>query len=325
MKNYAEVIEYLFAQLPMFTRDGATAIDFDHDKTQMLCSALENPQNKFKSIHIAGTNGKGSSSHMLASVLSASGLKTGLYTSPHLVDFRERIRINGPVIPENTVVDFFLQNQTLIESIKPSFFELTVALAFDYFAKEKVDIAIIEVGLGGRLDSTNIITPELCLISNIGLDHMNILGDTLIEIAAEKAGIFKHGVPIVVSEKQEELVELFLEKANHKEAELTFATDRYAIKEVERKIDGLHIVINNLEAQANFSIISDLAGSYQLKNILGVLTCFDKLKELGYHISDDQIKFGLAHVQQETGLRGRWETLSNKPWIICDTGHNEDG
>ena len=325
MKNYSEVIEYLFAQLPMFTRDGITAIDFEHDKTQLLCSALENPQNKFKSIHIAGTNGKGSSSHMLASVLRASGLKTGLYTSPHLVDFRERIRINGAVIPEINVVDFFQQNRALIESIKPSFFELTVALAFDYFAKEKVDIAIIEVGLGGRLDSTNIIQPELCLISNIGLDHMNILGDTLIEIAAEKAGIFKQGVPIVVSEKQSELVELFVEKANQKDAELIFATDRYLIKGVESKIDGLHVLVSNLHSQVDFSIISDLSGSYQLKNILGVLTCFDKLRELGYNISHDQIKFGLAHVQRETGLRGRWETLANNPWIICDTGHNEDG
>src|SRR5690606_12507706 len=199
---------------------------------------------------------------------------------------------------------------------------ITVALAFDCFAKEEVDIAIIEVGLGGRLGSTNIIKPAICLISNIAMYNMNILGDTLIEIAAELAGIFKQGVPIVVSETQDELVELFLEKANQKDAELIFATDRYIIKDVERKIDGLHIVINNLETQSNFSVISDLAGSYQLKNILGVLTCFDKLKELGYHISDDQIKFGLAHVQQETGLRGRWEKLSNKPWIICDTGHN---
>jgi len=325
MKNYAQVIEYLFAQLPMFTRDGASAIQFDHDNTRLLCTALGNPQDKFKSVHIAGTNGKGSSSHMLASVLRTSGLKTGLYTSPHLVDFRERIRINGAMIPEENVVEFFHKNKVLIDSIKPSFFELTVAMAFDYFAKEKVDIAIIEVGLGGRLDSTNIIRPELCLISNIGLDHMNILGDTLIEIAQEKAGIIKNGVPVVISEKQEELVQVFEDKAAQAKTELIFASDRYLIKEVERELDGLHMIITNLIAQADFAMITDLAGSYQQKNILGVLTCLDKLRELGYSISDTEIQYGLSHVQQETGFRGRWETLSAIPWVICDTGHNEDG
>lgn len=325
MKNYAQVIEYLFAQLPMFTRDGASAIQFDHDNTRLLCAALDNPQDKFKSIHIAGTNGKGSSSHMLASVLRASGLKTGLYTSPHLVDFRERIRINGEVIPEKNVVEFVHQSSELIDSIKPSFFELTVAMAFDYFAKEKVDIAIIEVGLGGRLDSTNIIHPELCLISNIGLDHMNILGDTLIEIATEKAGIIKNDVPVVISEKQEELVQVFKDKASQVKTELIFASDRYLIKEVDREFDGLHMIIKNLITQTDFAMITDLAGSYQQKNILGVLTCLDKLRELGYSISDTQIQYGLSHVQQETGLRGRWETLSSTPWVICDTGHNEDG
>src|SRR5690606_35328758 len=202
MKTFAEVIEYLFARLPMFTRDGASAINPDVDKTLLLCQALGNPNQKFKSMHIAGTNGKGSSSHMLASVLAASKLKTGLYTSPHLVDFRERIRIDGKMIPEQLVVDFVNDHRELIEELKPSFFEVTVAMAFDYFAKEKVDIAVIEVGLGGRLDSTNIILPELCLITNIGMDHMNILGDTMEQIAGEKAGIIKPHVPVVISEKQ---------------------------------------------------------------------------------------------------------------------------
>ncbi|VTQ04435.1 bifunctional folylpolyglutamate synthase/dihydrofolate synthase [Sphingobacterium daejeonense] len=222
MKTFTEVIEYLFARLPMFTRDGASAINPDVDKTLLLCQALGNPQNKFKSIHIAGTNGKGSTSHMLASVLAKAGYKTGLYTSPHLVDFRERIRVDGEMIEQQTVVDFVNNHRKLIEEIQPSFFEVTVAMAFDYFAKVNVDIAVIEVGLGGRLDSTNIISPELCVITNIGMDHMNILGDTLEQIAGEKAGIIKPNTPVVISERQNEIQQVFIQKAKEGNSPLFF-------------------------------------------------------------------------------------------------------
>ncbi len=325
MKTFAEVIEYLYARLPMFTRDGASAINPAVDKTLLFCQALGNPQDKFKSVHIAGTNGKGSTSHMLASVLASSGLKTGLYTSPHLVDFRERIRINGAMIPEQVVVDFINENLGLIEEIQPSFFEVTVALAFDYFAKEKVDIAVIEVGLGGRLDSTNIIHPELCIITNIGMDHMDILGNTLAEIAAEKAGIIKANVPVVISERQEEIEHVFIEKASESHSEIIFAEDRYQLNQVERKQTGLHVSVQNLDTRVNHIWHLDLSGSYQKKNILGVLTAIDQLRFQGYQINDDQVSYALSNVQDSTGLRGRWETLSVSPWIICDTGHNEDG
>lgn len=325
MKTFAEVIEYLFARLPMFTRDGASAINPDVDKTLLLCQALGNPHQKFKSIHIAGTNGKGSSSHMLASVLAASKLKTGLYTSPHLVDFRERIRIDGKMIPEQLVVDFVNDHSELIEDLKPSFFEVTVAMAFDYFAKEKVDIAVIEVGLGGRLDSTNIILPELCLITNIGMDHMNILGDTLEQIAGEKAGIIKPQVPVVISEKQTEIEHVFINKAKEGDSPIFFAEDYYQVHQVEKKQTGLDITVESKTTKECLTWQLDLSGSYQKKNILGVLTAIDQLKELGYELAEEDIREGLRNVQESTGLRGRWQTLSTDPWIICDTGHNEDG
>lgn len=325
MKTFTEVIEYLYARLPMFTRDGASAINPDVDKTLLLCEALGNPHKKFKSIHIAGTNGKGSSSHMLASVLAASGYKTGLYTSPHLVDFRERIRLNGAMIPQQQVVDFVNKHQELIEEIQPSFFEVTVALAFDYFATEKVDIAVIEVGLGGRLDSTNIISPELCLISNIGMDHMNVLGDTLEEIAGEKAGIIKANTPIVISEKQADIQHVFIEKAATMQAELTFATDVLELVRADRTTEGLQVEVLHKATQEKQQWLCDLTGTYQQKNILGVLTSIQKLKELGYVLPDEKVAYGLSHVQESTGLRGRWQTLQTSPWVICDTGHNEDG
>ncbi|WP_312696830.1 bifunctional folylpolyglutamate synthase/dihydrofolate synthase [Sphingobacterium mizutaii] len=325
MKTFAEVIEYLFARLPMFTRDGASAINPDVDKTLLLCQALGNPHQKFKSIHIAGTNGKGSSSHMLASVLAASKLKTGLYTSPHLVDFRERIRIDGKMIPEQLVVDFVNDHRELIEDLKPSFFEVTVAMAFDYFAKEKVDIAVIEVGLGGRLDSTNIILPELCLITNIGMDHMNILGDTMEQIAGEKAGIIKPHVPVVISEKQTEIEHVFINKAKEGDSPIFFAENYYEVHQVEKKQTGLDITVESKTTKECLTWQLDLSGSYQKKNILGVLTAIDQLKELGYELAEEDIREGLRNVQESTGLRGRWQTLSTDPWIICDTGHNEDG
>ncbi|WP_293933193.1 bifunctional folylpolyglutamate synthase/dihydrofolate synthase [Sphingobacterium sp. UBA6645] len=325
MKTFAEVIEYLYARLPMFTRDGASAINPDVDKTLLFCEALGNPHQQFKSIHIAGTNGKGSTSHMMASVFAASGYKTGLYTSPHLVDFRERIRIDGQMIPEQRVIDFINDHKDLIEEIKPSFFEVTVAMAFDFFANEKVDIAIIEVGLGGRLDSTNIINPEFCMITNIGMDHMNILGDTLEEIAGEKAGIIKPNTPVVISERQESIQHVFVEKAEENNAPLYFANDCYQVTGLERKADGLHISINNKEDNSTSAWHLDLAGGYQQKNILGVLCAIDQLRAMSFNLLEEQVAYGLSHVQESTGLRGRWQTLSTKPWIICDTGHNEDG
>src|SRR5690606_14391560 len=260
-----------------------------------------------------------------ASVFAASGYKTGLYTSPHLVDFRERIRIDGQMIPEQRVIDFINGHKDLIEEIKPSFFEVTVAMAFDFFAKEKVDIAIIEVGLGGRLDSTNIIKPELCMITNIGMDHMNILGDTLEEIAGEKAGIIKPNTPVVISERQESIQHVFVEKAKENHAPLDFANDHYQVNGLERKADGLHLSINNKEDNSTSAWHLDLAGGYQQKNILGVLCAIDQLRAMGFNLPEEQVAYGLSHVQESTGLRGRWQTLSTKPWIICDTGHNEDG
>lgn len=323
--TYNEVIEYLYARLPMFTRVGVSAYKKDLDNTLALCQALDNPQHKFKSVHIAGTNGKGSSSHMLASVLAEAGYKTGLYTSPHLVDFRERIRINGMIIPEQQVIDFVERQKVLIERIQPSFFEVTVAMAFDYFAQEEVDVAVIEVGLGGRLDSTNIICPELCLITNIGMDHMNLLGDTLPEIAGEKAGIIKRGIPVVISERDSRTASVFEEKASQEEAPIYFASDLLQATLISQTDLQLEVAVTGTLQEMNARFQLDLKGSYQLKNLLGVLVSIDRLRVVGYQVSDADIHKGLQAVQQNTGLQGRWQTLSTNPFIICDTGHNEDG
>ncbi|WP_437922331.1 bifunctional folylpolyglutamate synthase/dihydrofolate synthase [Sphingobacterium sp. LRF_L2] len=325
MNTYDAVIEYLYARLTMFTRDGATAIKKDVDNTLRFCSHLGNPQTKFKSLHVGGTNGKGSTSHMLASILASAGYKTGLYTSPHLVDFRERIRINGHMIEEERVVRFVQQYQPLIEEIKPSFFEVTVALAFDYFAKEHVDIAIIEVGLGGRLDSTNIIRPELSLITNIGMDHMNLLGDTVQEIAFEKAGIIKSNIPVIVSERDNSVAQVFQNKAAEMESPLCFASDRLEIIDSKRSAHGLEVCVGVVDAHQKKTWTMELTGLYQRKNLLGVLTAVDELRKQGWDIDDTSVQNGLLHVSTNTGLRGRWQTLSTSPWIICDTGHNEDG
>ena len=323
MNTYAEVIDYLYSRLPMFTRDGASAYKKDLDRTIAMCEAVDNPQNKFKTIHVAGTNGKGSSSHMLASILATAGYKTGLYTSPHLVDFRERIRINGAQISEQFVIDYVNRQKDLIEEIQPSFFEATVAMAFDYFAQEEVDIAVIEVGLGGRLDSTNIISPEVCLITNIGLDHMNLLGDTLEEIAFEKAGIIKKNTPIVISETNEITAPVFIKKANEEAASLIFADQ--ILQSARLSKDAISQTVEIIRQDNVKTYKLDLTGSYQLKNIVGVLTVIEQLKELGYSFTEEHIKDALANVQTNTGLQGRWQTLSTDPFIICDTGHNEDG
>lgn len=300
--TYQQTLDYLFSQLPMFQRVGASAYKADLNNTIELCNLLNNPQNKFKSIHIAGTNGKGSTSHMLASILQEAGYKVGLYTSPHLVDFRERIKINGVMISEESVIDFVKKHKTDFENINLSFFEWTVGLAFDYFSTQKVDVAVVETGLGGRLDSTNIITPELSIITNIAKDHMQFLGDTLEKIAVEKAGIIKPKVPVVIGETQKEIEQVFISKAKDLDSKIYFADQ---------------IIYRVLH--------SDLKGSYQVKNIKTVLASIIQLQQNGYHVTEQNIKDGLLNVVKNTGLMGRWQTLGENPKIICDTGHNEAG
>lgn len=331
--SYSDVISYLYSRLPMFSRVGADAIKADLINTEKFCSHLSEPQNKFKSIHIGGTNGKGSSSHMLAAILQTAGYKTGLYTSPHLKDFRERIRINGKMISKREVLGFVNDNYEFIENLEPSFFEVTVAMAFHHFAVNEVDIAIIEVGLGGRLDSTNVIHPELSLISNIAFDHMNILGNTLPLIAGEKAGIIKKGVPVIISQKQDEVADIFIKKAAEQQSKIKFASEEWLIKKSSSqqnlpeflKVD-ISQKIKTIPPYFSFSAIElDLTGTYQLKNLGGVLSAVKQLRELGYKISDQDTTVALRQVKALTGLMGRWQMLQEGPLIICDTGHNEDG
>lgn len=323
MNTYAEVIDYLYSRLPMFTRDGASAYKKDLDRTIALCQAVGNPQQRFKTIHVAGTNGKGSSSHMLAAIFAQAGYKTGLYTSPHLVDFRERIRINGHKIEEQFVVDFVVSQQELMEQVQPSFFEATVAMAFDYFAKEQVDIAIIEVGLGGRLDSTNIIFPEVALITNIGLDHMNILGNSIEEIAREKAGIIKANTPIVIAETNPSTAPVFSAIASQLAAPIIFADQCLSATCLYKDLHRQRFLIQSDSQVTEYDL--DLTGSYQSKNLLGVLAVVEQMQKKGYTLHAENISYALAHVQQLTGFQGRWQTISTSPLMICDTGHNEDG
>ncbi|WP_134091228.1 folylpolyglutamate synthase/dihydrofolate synthase family protein [Olivibacter sp. XZL3] len=325
--NYLEVIDYLYSRLPMFTRDGSAAFKKDLTNIRALCDALKNPERAFKSIHIAGTNGKGSSSHMLAAILQTAGYKTGLYTSPHLLDFRERIKIDGELVPQAFVVDFVKTNQDLIEAIQPSFFEVTVAMAFRYFADAAVDIAVIETGLGGRLDSTNIIEPVMSLITNIGYDHMNMLGNSLTEIAGEKAGIIKRKTPIVVSERQEAIDSIFINRAQELAAPIVFATDQWIIEACSMEAQSQHLkaIPKETGALKAIDIHLDLRGSYQQKNLPGVLSSICVLQENGFTITERHLVDSLAKVQALTGLMGRWQTLSTQPLTICDTGHNEAG
>jgi len=331
--DYQQTLNYLYSQLPMFTRDGASAFKKDLTNTLELCKRLGDPHKKFKSVHIAGTNGKGSTSHMLAAISQTAGYKTGLYTSPHLRDFRERIRINGEMISEEHVIDFVEDHKQDFEDIKPSFFEMTVAMAFDAFAKAKVDIAIIEVGLGGRLDSTNIITPLLSVITNIGWDHMNMLGDTLPLIAGEKAGIIKPGIPVIVGEYQPEVADVFINKAKAENAPISFASEEWEILRAEagkRKSEAYSEYLE-FEIQKKGSGLKtldlrlDLPGIYQLKNAKTVLSAVEELRRQGFAISDEQVKSALGSVKRLTGLHGRWETLNHHLLTICDTGHNPEG
>ena len=318
--NYQQAIDYLYANLPIFQRVGAIAYKIDLTNTLKLCEAVGNPQTKFKSIHVAGTNGKGSTSHMLASVLQSSGYKTGLYTSPHLKDFTERIKINGQQIDQEFVVGFVNRIKPSIEAIKPSFFEITVAMAFDYFAQQKVDVAVVEVGLGGRLDSTNIITPEVSVITNISFDHKDLLGDTLEKIAFEKAGIIKPGIPVVVSERQPEVQHVFVTKASECKSEIHFAQDTF---QVEQSGKGLNVFKNKVPFISELDL--PLKGMYQAKNVGGVLKAVDILRQKGFNINGAQLVEGLQKSVQQTGLKGRWQQLGDRPLMICDTGHNYAG
>ena len=322
--TYEETLSYLYKNVPMFQQVGAVAYKGDLSNVLRLCEALGNPQKKFKSIHVAGTNGKGSTSHMLASIMQSAGYKTGLFTSPHLKEFTERIRINGQEVKRKFVVDFVNRIRPLIEEINPSFFEVTVAMAFEYFAQEYVDIAVIEVGLGGRLDSTNIITPDVSVITNIGWDHKDILGDTLEKIAAEKAGIIKPGVSVVISERQTGIDEIFIDRSLKVQAEIHFAVDRFSIIQ---KNDGQNISYDITDAGkiTLTDLHLPLQGYYQRKNLAGVVAAIDILRGKGWNLSNEIVKEGLLNVVSQTGLKGRWQKLSERPLMICDTGHNIDG
>ncbi len=326
--TYQETLDYMFAQLPMYHRIGATAYKADIQPTLDMMEALGHPERRFKSIHVAGTNGKGSVSHFMASILQEAGYKVGLYTSPHLVDFRERIRINGEMIPEEEVVDF-VSGQWSVVSGQYSFFEMTVGLAFDYFAREKVDVAVIEVGMGGRLDSTNVITPELSIITNIGLDHTQFLGDTLPKIAGEKAGIIKEGVPVVIGESQAETRPVFERVAEEHHAPITFADQHYLVDEelgIRNEELGTYCVHSLLTPHSSLLIQSQLTGAYQRKNLATVLQAVDVLREnSSFLIPHSSLQKGLARVVDNTHLRGRWEKIGERPLTICETAHNADG
>lgn len=323
--NYQETLDYLFNALPMFQRVGAAAYKADLTNTIALCSHLGNPQEQFKSIHVAGTNGKGSTSHTLASIFQSAGYKTGLYTSPHLKSFTERIRINGEEINKDDVVEFVATHKDFLDQLQPSFFEMTVGLAFWYFAKEQVDIAIIEVGMGGRLDSTNVISPELCVITNIGFDHTQFLGDTLPLIAGEKAGIIKQGVPVVVSHTQKEIQSVFLQKASSMEANLVFADQQWKVTRTQNP-DASPLARFQVKGRSDaFELEFGLRGDYQRFNLPGILEAVEQLRQKGWNLSKEALHMGLARVSEQTGLKGRWHILQTQPLTIADTGHNEAG
>jgi dihydrofolate synthase/folylpolyglutamate synthase len=323
--TYKETIDYLYAQLPMFSRIGVAAYKKDLHNTLELCNALGNPQQSFKSIHVAGTNGKGSTCHMLAAILQQAGYKTGLYTSPHVKEFGERIRVNGEMINESFVTGFVEHTRELTEKIQPSFFELTVAMAFDYFAAQKVDIAIIETGLGGRLDSTNVISPILSVITNIGFDHTNILGNTLPLIAYQKAGIIKKNTPVVIGEILPETKNVFVQEANEKEAPLFFAQSRFFAEFIEPTGNLLFCNVKDNQTNTVEKLRLDLNGIYQAKNICTVLCAVDLLKKQGYTLTESHLHTALENVKQLTGMRGRWDILQLHPTVIQDVAHNTDG
>ncbi len=320
LTTYSDTLQYLYDNLPIFQRIGAAAYKADLVNTEKLMDALDHPELKFRSIHIAGTNGKGSSSHMIASVLQEAGWKVGLYTSPHLKEFTERIRINGREVSRQFVVDFVNKIRPAIEGIHPSFFEITVAMAYEYFAQEKVDIAVIEVGLGGRLDSTNVITPLISLVTNISFDHKDLLGDTLAKIASEKAGIIKPHVPVIVSERQPEVAPVFVTKAQQTHSPVVFASDDISVS-----LDGDELTVRE-RGLAPWRVDQfPLLGIYQERNVAGVVATIRALASVGFAVSQENLARGLQHTVLNTSLKGRWQTIGMQPRVICDTGHNEAG
>ena len=333
MIDYQNTIDYLYSRLPMFSRIGAAAIKNDLHNTQLICTFLGNPENKFKTIHVAGTNGKGSTSHMLAAIFQKAGYKTGLYTSPHLYDFRERIKVNGEMCKKEFVTSFTNRVKPLIEEIEPSFFEITVGMAFDYFAAENCDIAIIETGLGGRLDSTNVIQPMLSLITNIGWDHMALLGNTLEAIASEKAGIIKKETPVVISESIAETKSVFVGKAALENAPIYFSEDFIELEAFENNWDTASFSFSQPLVQlsnkplfdAKFSISCDLPGKYQAKNLKGVLVACQLLADMGWKLNSSIIQQALVEIKASTGFMGRWECIQSNPRIVLDVAHNEHG
>ena len=323
--TYEETLAYLYQQLPMFSRVGIAAYKKDLDNIKALCKSLGDPQDQLTCIHVAGTNGKGSTSHMLAAILQEAGYKTGLYTSPHIKDFGERIRINGEMINEDFVVDFVARTKDIFTALSPSFFEVTVAMAFEYFAQEKTDIVIIETGIGGRLDSTNIITPILSVITNISFDHMDILGDTLPAIAKEKAGIIKQNIPVIIGETIKETKDVFINAANEKQSPISFAEEKYLVEYIGLEGVLLFCNIKNLETNIVEKLRLDLSGAYQSKNARTVLCCVDALRKLGFAIPESALHNGLENVKGLTGFYGRWEIIQKNPTIILDAAHNKDG
>lgn len=323
--NYQETIDYLYSRLPMFSRSGPVAYKADLSNTIQLCECLGNPQFKFKSIHVAGTNGKGSVSHMLAAILQTAGYKTGLYTSPHLKDFRERIRIDGEMVSEDFVITFTEKIQPEFDLIDPSFFEVTVAMAFEYFALNQIDIAVIETGLGGRLDSTNVILPELSVITNIGYDHMNILGDSIEKIAMEKAGIIKENTPVVIGESLSETLPIFKKTASEKNAPLSVAYHKRQVMDWTWEKNELVVEVAEEHQTDHEKYHLDLTGVYQKKNLLTVLEACSVLKRLGWQLDEKNIHEGIRHAKKITGLHGRWDVIHHQPTVVLDVAHNEDG
>ena len=324
--EFPEAIDYLYGRLPVFQNQGSIAYKSGLVGIRSFCNYLENPQNHFESVHIAGTNGKGSTSHMLASALQAGGYKVGLYTSPHLKSFTERIRVNGIEANHDFVVSFVTEHKAFIETHSPSFFEVTVAMAFDYFAREKVDIAIVEVGMGGRLDSTNVLTPILSIITNIGLDHTQYLGDTIVKIAREKAGIIKSGVPVIISELADpEVMEVFESVAGEANSEVIVAAKEWdTLSHVSgESTQAICLTKDNLPNGKLYEI--DLLGKYQINNLKAVLSALEVLKHKNYHVCEEEIGKGLRSVSSVTGLKGRWQVLQQNPFVVCDTAHNAEG
>ncbi len=326
--NYSEVLDYMYRQLPMFHRIGAAAYKANLDNTHAICKLLGNPELKFPSIHIAGTNGKGSTSNLIASVLQESGLKTALFTSPHLKEFRERIRVNGIMIPEEKIIEFVENYREVFEEIKPSFFEWTFGLAVHYFAEQKVDIAVIETGMGGRLDSTNVVSPLITIITNIGFDHMAFLGDKLETIAIEKAGIIKDKVPVIIGETHRKTSSVFIETAKLHNSKIQFADKNYFLRNIKlSEATAEHLILDVYDHKKLIfeQLYCPLTGNYQYKNIRTAFAALTEINKTSFKLSEEAIRAGFSNVLKNTGFMGRWQKLQEKPLVICDTAHNEAG